>query len=704
MNLKAIINQIPSISWRSSDCDPSALPRDDENPPFSSIWRSSDCDPSAWPRDDENSPRKKCCLALSLLFLGAFATSSQAASHPSTGGVDVYFSVVDEEAAGTLSMIFQNSDNANARILLIERDHASGGFSPGDSSLFQKPLPFYSPNLKPTLVDSTGTDSLSKLGATIQNCKISPGKLEEDRFADQSVRLGKNGCVSLLVLQNPSQATQTIILYRVPELGLQPILAEKYTRSMLNGIRTYADEISGSNQPLCVHMMTTAGAVDQCIAPGTRQAVSGSFYVGCNKRSANGSSSFFPVICYADSCQDQVIYEGPALTSNREALAYIQDYWKELASARDCVSSHQHHRAVLSKIDAILANSPTNTLTQTVPFFDDAQFKQLSNIVFDGKVAAVDMEDYEILKALIGIDGIKIAAFERFITNAKIPQSFKTAFAKWYTDPARAHMSETRYQEAILWGLEGADPVKIPESARWNIYASADDESLLRETGVSVKIGESGRSGLIDPYYAEIASDFLRDLFPNGALPGKAFPPIDELLMRNNLHKLDPLTTERLKNKIIAKELAIGKFAETIVAQCSPPPPNEMKCPSMVAEIVRETGSFQLHTDEGEDFADSPLSDSISKAGGIRFLKAKLSSQRPADWLEIWVRKGKWEYAGTHSQKTFASDLIPHVENLPLPEEELANLGGAFDRMFYKGALIGISRGLLVYEKIHEPR
>lgn len=174
------------------------------------------------------------------------------------------------------------------------------------------------------------------------------------------------------------------------------------------------------------------------------------------------------------------------------------------------------------------------TINVTGSFFMGEDIKKPCGKVGIGEA---NMEDYHVLRVLnslvmnkgekYGNSGDALGMLQSATVTRvhcdppDIPSDFINEFKSWVRNKGRFTLDQ--FKAAIIWGLNGCKIADLPKEAHWSFfddYTGKNKKEYFYITEQSLLSKEGKKEFVLDPFFSEIASDFLTAVIKENAFPG----------------------------------------------------------------------------------------------------------------------------------------------------------------------------------------
>ena len=302
---------------------------------------------------------------------------------------------------------------------------------------------------------------------------------------------------------NPSASRKDPVIVLKVTRGRFPAETENDLISTVTALKTLPEAASTSGG-IHVSVFGTAGGVDPKVTPGTVVPVTGSVFVGTevSPSVAKGPTTYRAVIALNDTGHPGRSY------------FYTQDGFKTQGEADQAAQTAFINGTPLVAKEGPYAGKTLQAATSevssrsggTVSLTVDTFATQPIKIAAEKYgISNANMEDFLTFESLAG--KVNSLGVGRLITDPSvITQSFGASLSNWQT---KASYPEDSYIDAIQWGLKSREASAVPASARWSLtdQLSPSDQHALTSEVYMPKL--HGKATALDPFYADIATDFL---------------------------------------------------------------------------------------------------------------------------------------------------------------------------------------------------
>jgi hypothetical protein len=393
-------------------------------------------------------------------------------------------------------------------------------------------------------------------------------------YAAREVKVTGKLCLVRITPAGGVQSGEPLILVRSPEMGLQPDLTRMYLRAVFKalGAHGFSDvEIS---------CFGAGGAAAEDLKPGSWHDVNGSFYVGvaaekddialdkmerdfedylvpsgadADRYIKDNSKFFYGVVklifnsvprdvaplwwATTKDKQDFLLFRTTERYRYDDAVNIAQQAFGKLCgklvnpapsairedSNRETAALDSQMAARAQSLRLMLGQFPKYTVNLTGSFFIGADVKAAAR---DVNVGEVNMEDYHVLRALNAITADKNGKYGGMRTRSvvsrvhcdppEITSALEGQFSAWAQS---ASYTPEQFKSAIQWGLDGCRLDKLTPQDHW-LFADTigrDDRVVYSCKATDVRF----KGYVLDPFFSEIASDFLATL--QGGVAKQAF-------------------------------------------------------------------------------------------------------------------------------------------------------------------------------------
>jgi hypothetical protein len=520
--------------------------------------------------------------------------------------VQIYISYIDNETRAVLTSIVKHqTESRPADIFAID------GRGMEDGEIFSSN---YGAN--PTLTDLT----------TLRGEKI------------EAVRLSPDGPM-----------TKNISIVVLPPVnGRYPAELKEYLGRTLKALARLP-QASAKNGGIRVVSFGTAGGVNPSRNPGEIVPAKSSLFVGTVSGRDGKPVAMVKFSSLGDTTPPIVLYskEFPSVAAAENAAQSAFSAWaiasalspEEATALISCVNPIDQilpgYQSWMTDIASALVQTEIRKgqTSLTTSFFAGPEFKSQANLM---GFSNVNMEDSHLIEEL---NANKISAsISRMISDPPaLDPKAESALRNWYSS---ATYSEKKYEDAILWGLRGADIQNPPDSARWNVFSKFPAAKAQRWIDQQ-KISNGMAS--VDPFYFDIARSFL-----NSARSGNV---LDSYVNENGFE-----LSEKSRSMLNRISLAISAKAEGIQEQYNSIAHGQMSASqeqtlrNSIKELIDSLSRFPVR--------DEPLrtellkSGKVSEIGGAAVL-SPLSSSAADGSLRVWR-----SHDSNYSSISQATDLL----------------------------------------------
>lgn len=638
------------------------------------------------------------------------------AALPARAELEVFEGFMDEEVKFVLERLVR--ENPGRQVIVLERSRAT------EDMLFELPVAVYGQKPVRRIVadDAVGDSFEARWSRTLaKELKTAEPALKASVVGGQAKPKTNVGSEKFELLTFNGKAPVSaknppIVLVRSPEMGLQPALVPVYQKAIVQSLQKL-DEGKPANGGVNFSFFGTSGAVASHEQPGDLNRVTGSLYVGVDlvpgeegrppryrgvikliEASGNPPKTFFSSETFDDRGKAE---EAAKKAFNRPGASDLKNTDRSARSdetlgsaVRDVMQTHG------------------GSVSLTVSFFGGDAEKATGRSL---GLTNVNMEDYHVLASMPDIlssPGKGSVGVTRYNCDPPdIPPLVVSAMETWGEE---TKYTPDAYVDAILWGLKGSIAEQAPKSGKWTALDVLEEGMRGR---FAYQLPNDG--GILDPFYAEIASDFLSSI-----LKGKAFgleifslKAVEQLTkgQKEDLQKVLDAHSKVLAAeaaevyKEFAKEFGEGKLSGEA----------ELRLRKMLGDLVAKTQFVEI--------PEGPLRDAIARGMGDRARADMLKNGRlrmlaaPEEGkMEVWVRSGKWKQNVSMTLEHLLREIdVQKLRKAGSPEERarlfrelvfgspVSSLDGAnADRALYKTGLVGglprASREHVLREKYRE--
>ncbi|MCG6877085.1 MAG: hypothetical protein LJE97_18500 [Betaproteobacteria bacterium] len=614
--------------------------------------------------------------------------------------LDVYVGFMDEEVSSILAPIVDPGIKRNREVLVIERGRAEGtlferhmrsydvdgGRFVGnvvfgaradglDDEVQQQVLARcldeeFDERFRETLRPQYDTSAKNKTGKLVINRGGETKDIEPLfsvlRFVPPSAGAGTAG-----------NDFDPIVVIRSPEMGFQPNLVGAFLRAVF---RALLRSKLGAGKEFRVNVYGAGGAIGEKDWPGTLHDISGSVYVGSrivrDAQAAHGAPVFCGIVSFLGCKEDSTgraftslpLYESAKYPGDRAkaeehakaAFEFLcgQDTgdaeWRSGATVHDewfREASNTHTKALHAEFQRLC--SEKNKVSLTASFFVDARIKSFARAL---GLHDANMEDFHVLEVLKSLHeepenfggatlrGVQLTRVD--CDPPEISPEVQDLFGEWTRN---TQYTRETYLAALRWGLYGAQVVHLQDAARsrwdqpfhWSLVDRKEVPDGWEQLFYPLKNGGGARSHVLDPFFVEIATDFLASV-NDGKLYG--VPKTDQGGRVKDQSKLLPELYEKPAKKL--KRLTRGLLKAFAMLQSGRPA-------GFLYPSLEDLLAILFARDNYVD-RECPLIPPEDKGA-------------PGEY-EIWARPGSWE----KNTSVLASKLKPS--------------GAIVDRALYKSA------------------
>jgi hypothetical protein len=347
---------------------------------------------------------------------------------------------------------------------------------------------------------------------------------------------------------NDADKQPPIIVFRVPEMGLQPSLMSPYMEFVLMMISALSGTLAQSAKkdaderkdveewPLRLICFGAQGGASSKNAPGSLSPVCASLYVG-NEFLDNEVT---PSIAL---CSQDAIYHfnaGTPLKSGGLAEYFNKNHDKLRVDRIECDPAYRRAEEKcidvgmgIGQVISLLVENYSSSgkcqaeVTGTSNWFISADQKEAFSKI---GITGCNMEDYWVLRSMrrCALERVKSAprdrsmypVFERgFLTRVNVdPLVIEPEMLRAFDEDVRKkRLSREQYVDLLLWGLEGL-PMKsdgdvvMPKVARWTLAEKARSlgDGVFRRHLYGLLVNDPEKFVVPDPFFIEIATDLLK--------------------------------------------------------------------------------------------------------------------------------------------------------------------------------------------------
>lgn len=598
------------------------------------------------------------------------------ASLAEDSGLEVYAGFMDEELKDVLGGILR--DNPDRQVIVVEREIRNPGM------LFELPIVRYgqTPRRESVRQLPAGSSFQARLAANIRTQLTRDAEaLAQAKDPGMKAKTAVGSEDFQIVTFNPQASSRKppLVILRSPEMGLQPALTTQYLSTFHTALAKM-DEAAPRRGGINYSVFGTSGAVGSHLAPGELNRVNGSIYVGVElvpTAAPGGKPKYRGVIQTIDNKGNapQTFFRSVEFDSREAAEGAAKVTFNSptvLNLSGPLEESAGNRKTSLSARLRQIQGSNGGSISLTVSFFGGEKEKETGRRL---GLTTVNMEDFHVFSALTALTGhrqLGTVNVTRFNCDPpEIPEHVVDSMVKW---GERQKYTGDHYADAILWGLKGAVSSEVPATGHWGALQENPDADryAYRMPGKGDAPG-----AILDPFYSEIATDFLTAAQKGEALTPEIFSKVfyDRLSEEDRQRLNDLLAAKNRKLSQLAKEIAT-RFTEKLTAS-GIPPQEEAEIRQKILALMAEAATLDIPRESPLfDKMVAATQDSPSKqkfltgTGRIRLLAAESDdrdgspSERP---LEVWVRTGKW--------KANTSTTLDHLLS-ELYKKELAHLSG----------------------------
>ncbi|HXP01263.1 MAG TPA: hypothetical protein VN813_12230 [Luteibacter sp.] len=350
-------------------------------------------------------------------------------------------------------------------------------------------------------------------------------------------------------LGESSSVEPPVIVFRAPEMGLQPSLMAPYIIFLLKMISAVSSELAhraGDDYewPVRVSCFGAQGGASPSGKPGSISPICASLYVGLEY--ANGEAQPSIALCAQGGVYHLAAKSGsgvPPMPANDTLADWFSANHAQLVVDRVDVDERYRRKeesgivrgvALSAVIAELVARYATDKVKPEVSgtsswFIGDAQKKAFAAV----GVTGCNMEDYWVIRALReivlqrgvvapGERGMEPVLARGFVTRVNAdPLEIEPAVAEAFqNDLRRKRLNRRDYVDLLRWGLlglplEGEGERGMPPVAAWQFANDAVFDEPERNTFARHLYGflVEGREDVVvpDPFFIEIATDLLKD-------------------------------------------------------------------------------------------------------------------------------------------------------------------------------------------------
>lgn len=495
-------------------------------------------------------------------------------------GSSIHLAVIDEEMAAVLPHLI--TQDRERPVLVVER-----GLHSLSDPLLEREFSYYDQGAPDLITRSQTSAALSqRLGTLLDRLchEVADSLLDIPRGEATLIpcvpsKLGSKPELSVYVFNAEGSSEEATYLVRLPEMGLQPGLVGGSLAPILDAI--VASELSCGNE-VEFFLLGCGGGVDTAYGPGAVGDIAGSLYLGVDLFEGAEGSYFQPrILLRIDSIDeriepDHILYAGDHYPLDKEALGNTAEQRKlyklarqELSEAQRQLLSDPAELAELAQLIDGIRQSTEREVSLTTSFFCGADGKELGAEL---GIHSVNMEDYQVIGVINELRAryascCKIPRFDLrrqvedpALINAELNERFLNYLKGASYPPAEyPSMARSSYLDALCWALlHNRDYRLLPESANWafawqqlSLEPSLDDHFYAFES-------EAGTC-ILDPFFAEIASDMLADMCKGHFLT----PYMIDVEVHREL-RATPLTQQLLERELKVVNQRIARRARKV--------------------------------------------------------------------------------------------------------------------------------------------
>ena len=487
------------------------------------------------------------------------------------GVTQLFLGFMDEEVADILENLITFAGTEGRPVIVIER----GNPAVLKQRLFERSTLEYrvDPSQVSVIEIAMNAPASPELSPAVFKHLVSQLDSEQFRmrrwhraaYAAREVKVQDRLCM-LTVTPKTVRNRQPYILVRSPEMGLQPDLTRLYLRAIFKALS------NSKYGELEISCFGAGGAAAAGLKPGTVDDVNGSFYVGVEAErdldeldkaeqefardpDATTGVLFYGVVKFAARTPVPATLLPWAIDKKGQRLdfglfrtqkRYRYDQAVELATRAFCLMAGATPGEVadtslealpgdlaLKKPDLrrVVAEYDENSINLTASFFIGGDVKAAARGIGIGEV---NMEDYHVVRVLNSA-ATKYAGLQ--ITGARVTRvhcdppeitpSLKSQFSTWAKS---AEYTREQFKAAVQWGIDGCRLDKLPSIANWTLAG------VISSPGAAVYACRANcefRGKVLDPFFSEIASDFLvtvraKRAFPQTGMTGRVIDQLSE--------------------------------------------------------------------------------------------------------------------------------------------------------------------------------
>ena len=413
--------------------------------------------------------------------------------------IHVFLGFMDEEVNELLAETLANCPAATVVALSAnELDH----------HIFGRPFESYSADcLKPLRVfernhhpegASVGSEIFSHL-KNISKTDTVVQSLQKKIAPEAAVRTRQNGQLdphmTLLEFAPAKPSEDVIVILRNIEMGRQPELMRGYLELILGALQKVG-AAAHDQGGLHLHVLGTSGGVSPHLKPGDTATIGSSLYVGLEiDLHADSEFPYYGIVSWISKEM------GSPVTFFRQGFATRAQ--AEQAAIDAFISDRNSRLSELIQVSRRAGDDPSLTTS----FFAGPALKERAAEL---GILLVQMEDAHVIEAArrVGVT----ASIQRLVTDPPhIPDVVREEVRGW----ARKEVYTVHtYEEAILWGLKGSrleDLETNLDLLQFLIWKISESSAFEEFAALAPSVNIFGFDVTVDPFFAEIAAEFLRD-------------------------------------------------------------------------------------------------------------------------------------------------------------------------------------------------
>lgn len=565
--------------------------------------------------------------------------------------VHVFVGFMADEANEILVALL--GEKSTVPILAIQGGESHGVF-------FGKPVASYS-KLAPHLVTAenlqAGDDPLARISRNLaKRFNAAPFKtILQNALASGPTRTGQTGGIdtTLSLVSFGSLSTKNrdlVVVVLNPETGRQPGLVGPYLAEILQGLGDLPEAKTESGS-LHLSVFATSGGISRSVRPGDVSNVAASVFVGSEVvAGADGKKEYDAVVAlFSSEDEEPTVFFRHRATSREEAEQQATHAFLNYENLKSVEAEIE----VVNLTDLVMRSKTKGAVSLTASFFIGPEIKQKGNLL---GLANANMEDFHVLRLRHLVASARLL---RLITDpAFLPERLRNRIVSWSKEPGYARST---YEEAMLWGLKGCPLSAVPESAKWRAFAGESPEELAQYLST---VRENGTGFVLDPFFAEIASEFLNELAqgtafatgPNGTLAhsGILSARTAELLSKELSSALDEVVIKKSSDLKIMAQAILNRAASGARDEALRADLRRILDAAATLSIPRETELFtelEKRLEERGKIPDLAGMSAIRKlaflrtSGKIRFLarESRENTEGGVFPMETWVVNTRWD-------------------------------------------------------------